>query len=68
MLESLLACIERTFGNPDQERIAHTQLHALKMTASMTADEYMASFEMLAVRMGPMRQPWRTLLSKDSPS
>jgi len=30
-LVELLASVERTFGNPDKERIAHTQLHALKM-------------------------------------
>ena len=32
--------------------MAHAQLHALKMTAGMMADEYMARFEMLADRTG----------------
>jgi len=41
-----LAGIERTFGDPDQERMAHTQLHALKMMMGMTANKYMAKFEM----------------------
>jgi len=31
--------------------MAHTQLHALKIMASMMADKYMASFEMLVARM-----------------
>jgi len=47
-LVELLALIKRTFGNPDQERTACTQLHALRMTPGMTAEEYMASFKMLA--------------------
>jgi len=29
-LVGLLAGIKRTFGDPDQERMAHTQLHTLK--------------------------------------
>jgi len=45
-LAELLAGIERTFGDPDQERMAHTQLHALKMMMGMTANKYMAKFEM----------------------
>jgi len=49
-LTELLAGIERTFGEPDQERTACTQLHALNMTTGMTANEYMAKFEMLAGR------------------
>ena len=51
-LEELLAAIERTFGDPDCKRTACTQLHALKITAGMTADEYMANFKMLAGRTG----------------
>src|SRR5882724_10289 len=51
-LKGLLTSIERTFSNPDRERMAHTQLHALKMTPVMTAEEYMANFEMLAGRTG----------------
>src|SRR5882672_8838038 len=35
-LAKLLAGIGRTFGDPDQERTAHAQLHALKMTMGMT--------------------------------
>jgi len=49
-LAELLASIERTFGDPDQERTACTQLHALKMTLGITAEEYTASFEMLTTR------------------
>src|SRR5467141_5030894 len=49
-LAKLLAGITRTFGDPDRERMACTQLHALKMTMGMTADEYTARFEMLAGR------------------
>jgi len=51
-LAELLAGIKRTFGDPDQERVLHAQLHALKMTMGMTADEYMAKFEMLSGRTG----------------
>src|SRR5882724_4303934 len=47
-LTELLALIKRTFGEPDQERTAHMQLHALRMTLGMMAEEYMVSFEMLA--------------------
>jgi len=48
-LAELLALIERTFSDPDWERTAHMQLHALRMTLGMMA-EYMASFEMLATQ------------------
>src|SRR5882724_864428 len=51
-LAKLLSSIERTFEDPDRERTACAQLHALKMTTGMTADEYMARFEMLADRTG----------------
>src|SRR5882724_2348710 len=51
-LMELLAGIERTFSDPDQERTAHTQLHAPKMTMGMMADKYTAKFEMLAGRTG----------------
>src|SRR5882724_1063327 len=51
-LAELLLSIERTFGDPDRERMACAQLHALKMTTGMTVDEYMAKFEMLADRTG----------------
>ena len=51
-LIELLAGIERTFRNPDQERTAHAQLHTLKVMMGMMADEYMAKFEMLAARTG----------------
>src|SRR5882724_2723666 len=51
-LAELLALIERTFGDPDQERTTRTQLHALKMTLGMMAKEYTVSFEMLAAQTG----------------
>ena len=51
-LVGLLACIKRTFGDPDQERTAHAQLHALKMMTGMMSDEYTAKFKMLAERPG----------------
>jgi len=51
-LEEFLAFIERTFGDPNWERMAHTQLHALKIMPGMTAEEYMANFEMLSGRTG----------------
>jgi len=44
-LMELLAGIERTFRDPDQERIVHTQLHALEMMTGMMADEYMAKVQ-----------------------
>jgi len=51
-LAELLAGIERTFSNPDWERMAHAQLHTLKMTTGMMAYKYMAKFEMLTGRTG----------------
>jgi len=39
-LAVLPAGIERTFGDPDLERMAHAQLHALKIMMGITADEY----------------------------
>src|SRR5882724_4592156 len=51
-LVELLALIERTFGDPDWERTANTQPHALRMTPGMTAEEYTASFEMLTTWTG----------------
>src|SRR5882672_3523069 len=51
-LAKLLAGVERTFGDPDRERMACAQLHTLKTMMGMTADEYMAKFEMLAGRTG----------------
>jgi len=49
-LERLLMSIKKTFGHPDREMMAHTQLHALKMMPGMTAEEYTANFEMLSGR------------------
>jgi len=46
----LLVSIERTFSNPDLERMAHSQLHALKVMTGMTPNKYTAKFEMLAGR------------------
>jgi len=51
-LEGLLTSIKRTFGDPDKERKAHTQLHAVRMTLGMTAEEYTANFEMISGRTG----------------
>src|SRR5882724_2229457 len=51
-LEGLLMSIKKTFGDLDRERMACTQLHALKMMPDMTAEEYMANFEMLSGRTG----------------
>ena len=45
-LEGLLVSIEKTFRDPDRERTAHAQLHALKMTLGMTAEKHMANDEM----------------------
>src|SRR5882724_6355960 len=44
-LEGLLVSVKRTFGNPDKERTARAQLHALRMTPGMTAEEYTAKFK-----------------------
>src|SRR5882724_9249842 len=49
-LEGPLTSIEKTFGDPDRERMACTQLQALKMMLGMTTEEYMANFEMLSRR------------------
>src|SRR5882724_13727303 len=49
-LEGLLASVKRTFDDLDKERTAHTQLHELRMTPGMTAEEYMANFEMISGR------------------
>ena len=38
------------FGDPDHSRTAHTKLHDLKMSLSMSADKYTAQFEILAGR------------------
>ena len=51
-LAELLASIERTFSDPDQERTTHMQVHPLIMTLGMTVKEYTASFEMYAARTG----------------
>jgi len=42
--------MEMAFGDPDQERMACTQLHTLKMMTCMVAEENTAKFEMLAGR------------------
>src|SRR5882724_8830256 len=51
-LTELLSSIEKTFGDPNRERTAHAQLHTLKMTVGMMADEYTVRFKMLADRTG----------------
>ena len=38
ILMGLLACIERSFRDPDWERTACTQLHTLKMMTGMMED------------------------------
>src|SRR5882724_10341142 len=52
ILDGLLTLIERTFGDPDKERTARAQLHTLRMTPGMTAEEYTANFEMISGRTG----------------
>src|SRR5882724_848304 len=49
-LEGLLMSIQKTFCDPDRERTACTRLHVLKMMPGITAEEYMANFEMLSRR------------------
>src|SRR6266481_9839435 len=51
-LDEILANIERTFGDPDWARMACMQLHKLKMTQAMMAEDYMARFEVLTGRTG----------------
>ena len=48
--EAFIKQVENTFGDPDQSRTACTKLHDLKMSSSMSADEYIAQFEILAGR------------------
>ena len=43
-LEEFLNCLEKAFGDPDRARTACTRLHDLKMTPSMSADDYTAQF------------------------
>ena len=47
-LEEFLKHLEKAFGDPDHARTAHTKLHDLKMTPSISADDYTAQFEMLS--------------------
>src|SRR5882724_3360336 len=54
-LEGLLTSIKRTFSDPDRERTAPTQLHALKMVPGMMAEEYMANID------------WKDWLQQSSP-
>src|SRR6266481_3978077 len=51
-LDKIFASIKRAFGDPDWARMACMQLHKLKMTQGMTAEDYMARFKMLAGRTG----------------
>lgn len=44
--------VQDAFGDPDAARTARTKLHDLKMTSGMSADEYVAQFEILAGRTG----------------
>ena len=56
-LEGLLMSIEKTFGDPDRERMACTQLHALKMMPGTTAEEYMANLRCFPEGLASMKQP-----------
>ena len=58
-LTELLAGIEGTFRPPDQERMACTQLHTLKMMMGMMADKYIAKIKMLMGRTGAWGQSGR---------
>jgi len=49
-LDKFLVHIERTFGDPDWVRTAHTQLHELKMAQGIMAEDYTSQFEMLVGR------------------
>ena len=42
--------VKDAFGDPDHSRTACTKLHDLRMSLSMSADEYIAQFEILAGR------------------
>ena len=44
--------LEKAFGDPDCARTACTRLHDLKMTLSMSADDYTAQFEILSGQTG----------------
>ena len=48
--EAFIKQIENAFGDPDHSRTAHTKLYDLKMSSSMSADEYTVQFEILAGR------------------
>ena len=51
-LDIFLGSVEKTFGDLDRARMAHAQLHELKMAPGMMAEDYTAWFEMLAGRTG----------------
>ena len=46
-LDIFLENIKRTFGDMDRVCMVCTQLHDLKMTPSITAEDYIAQFKML---------------------
>ena len=48
--EVFIKQVKDVFGDPDHSRTAHTRLHDLRMSVSMSADEYTAQFEILAER------------------
>ena len=50
MFEVFIKQVEDAFGDPDRSRTARTKLHDLKMSSSMSADEYTAQFEILTGR------------------
>ena len=41
-LDIFLESVKKTFGDLDRARMAHTQLHELKMTSGTTAEDYTA--------------------------
>ena len=48
--EAFIKQVENAFEDPDRSRTAYTKLHDLKMSSSISADEYTAQFEILAGR------------------
>ena len=51
-LDIFLERVKKTFRDLDWARMAHAQLHELKMTPGTMAEDYTAQFEMLVGRTG----------------